>query len=360
MKLQKYLLNLHYEIIKSADSISQMTSQMTEHSTLASPKPKQDNIKISELISVVVPVYNATRYLREALESLCQQTYANFEAILVNDGSTDDSESICMEFCETDNRFHLISQKNSGVSAARNTGIDTFHGEWIAFMDADDLMMPDTLETLLAAATKSNVRIAIGNYTRSIVKNLQPRTCNQQTIPSEKAIEIGLYQKRILNNPWGVLFHKYIFNGEMPLRFRKCRYEDLDLFYQAFERSDKICILDQIVYYYRDTPGSFINTWSESRLDALDVTDRMVQHYQDKNTELLKAATDRRFSAHFNILMEMERHNIDNPIQKERCWKVIKNQRFTELTNPNVRLKNKLGALISYFGMPAIRLLCKF
>lgn len=356
MKLQKYLLILHYEIINPHTRFH----QMTEHSTLASPEQKQVNIQISGLISVIVPVYNANRYLREALESLCQQTYAEFEAILVNDGSTDDSESICREFCEADNRFHLIFQENSGVSAARNTGLDTFHGEWIAFMDADDLMMPDTLETLLAAATRSNVKIAVGNYIRSLSNNRQPTTNRQQTIPSEKAIEIGLYQKRILNNPWGVLFHKSVFNGEKPLRFRKCRYEDLDLFYQAFERSDKICILDKIVYYYRDTPGSFINTWSESRLDALDVTDRIVQHYKGKNTELLKAATDRRFSAHFNILIAMERHNIDDPIQKERCWKVIKNQRFTELTNPNVRLKNKLGALISYLGLPTIRLLCKF
>ncbi len=157
-----------------------------------------------------------------------------------------------------------------------------------------------------------------------------------------------------------MLFQSSVFNGEKPLRFRKCRYEDLDLFYQAFERVDKVCILNRTVYFYRDTPGSFINTWSDARFDVLDVTDRMAKHFTHRSAALLRAANDRRFSAHFNILAEMMRHGIDNPEQRERCIKVIKEQRRKELADGKVRLKNKLGALVSYLGMPAIKILCKF
>ncbi len=312
------------------------------------------------MISVIVPVYNAEEWLREALESLKGQTYGGFEALLIDDGSSDKSAEICQKFCDQDSRFRLVSQPNAGVSAARNHGIDLAAGEWIAFMDADDIMPPDSLEVMMQHAEKSGAGIVAGAYVRGIPSKMPKGEGDSMTIPSDTAILIGLYQMKILNNPWGMLFHSSVFKGEQPLRFRKCRYEDLDLFYQAFERADKVCILDRIVYFYRDTPGSFINTWSEARFDVLDVTDRMTKHFSKRSPALLRAANDRRFSAHFNILVEMLRNGIDNPKQKERCLKVIKEQRLKELTDGKVRIKNKLGALASYLGMPAIRLLCKF
>ena len=84
-----------------------------------------------EIISVIVPVYNAEKWLRDALSSLQTQTYSDFEAILVDDGSTDSSHSICLEYCARDPRFRLISQSNSGLSAASNAGIDIAGGDWI-------------------------------------------------------------------------------------------------------------------------------------------------------------------------------------------------------------------------------------
>lgn len=306
-----------------------------------------------KLITVVVPVWNADRYLREALESLRSQTYALFEAILVDDGSTDGSAEICKEYCRADARFHLISRGNAGVSAARNAALDMARGEWIAFLDADDMMMPDALEVLMQSARNSGAGIVAGEYTqKNDSQNVRMSKCHidkmTETVDSEEAIMIGLYQKKILNSPCGVLFHRSVFNGGEPLRFRKCRYEDLDLFYQAFERVDKVCILDRAVYYYRDNPGSFINTWSDSRLDVLDVTDRIADHFKNKNADLFRAAQDRRFSAHFNMLLTMRRFRVDNPEQKSRCLRVIREQRKAELTDPNVRRKNKLGALLSY------------
>lgn len=312
-----------------------------------------------EMISVIVPVYNAEECLRDALASLQAQTYADFEAIIVDDGSTDGSARICRDFCEVDARFRLISQKNEGVSAARNSGIEHAQGEWIAFMDSDDVMPADALYTLMRAAIESGAGIVAGGYTRGIPSKRPTGEGKSITIGSDDAILIGLYQKKILNNPWGMLFKADIFKGPDPLRFRPCRYEDLDLFYQAFERTEKVCILDRIVYFYRDTPGSFINTWSPARLDVLDVTDRMASHMEKRSPALYRASQDRRFAAHFNMLVEMTLHGIDNPEQIRRCLNVIKEQRFKELTDGKVRLKNKLGALLSYLGMPAIRMICR-
>lgn len=132
------------------------------------------------------------------------------------------------------------------------------------------------------------------------------------------------------------------------LRFLPGRYEDLDLFYRAFERAETICLLDEVVYFYRDNPGSFINTWSPARLDVLNVVDRIEAHYAQGPADLLRAARDRSFSAHFNMLLAMRRAGVDLPEQKARCLNKIKQLRRQELRDPNVRIKNKLGALLSY------------
>lgn len=313
----------------------------------------------NELISVIVPLYNPGALLAGALDSLRNQSYSCFEAILVDDGSTDSSPILCRQYAEQDSRFRYVRQSNAGVSAARNKGIDLAQGSWIAFMDADDLLPQNALQKMIDSATKSECLITAGLYSREMPSNSSLKSSRILTMTSEEAIMIGLYQKRILNNPWGVIFHRSVFEGKVPLRFRNCRYEDLDLFYRAFEKVPRICIVESIVYVYRDNPSSFINTWSDSRLDVLDVTDRIVSHMEAHNPKLVEAAEDRRFSAHCNMLVEMMRLGIHNPEARNRCIKVIKERRAAELLNPNVRIKNKIGALASYVAIPIIRLLCR-
>ena len=89
-------------------------------------------------ISIVIPIYNAASYLQQCLDSIKNQSFTDFEVIMVNDGSTDASKEICMNYVATDNRFRLINQINSGVSSARNTGIELSRGKWITFIDSDD------------------------------------------------------------------------------------------------------------------------------------------------------------------------------------------------------------------------------
>ena len=101
----------------------------------------------SELVSIVVPVYNVEKYLWECLYSLKEQSYKNIEVIMVNDGSTDGSRDICEKICE-DKRFILINKKNGGLSSARNAGIDVARGEYITFVDSDDFVDQDFVQRL--------------------------------------------------------------------------------------------------------------------------------------------------------------------------------------------------------------------
>ena len=100
------------------------------------------------MISVIVPVYNVEEYLEECLESIQNQTYTNFEVILVNDGSTDHSKEICERYCKKDIRFHLLNQENQGQSVARNHGVSASTGELLTFVDSDDVLSIKYLEIL--------------------------------------------------------------------------------------------------------------------------------------------------------------------------------------------------------------------
>ena len=111
-------------------------------------------MKLQPLISVVIPAYNAEQFLDETLESVLSQTYENWECIIVNDGSTDSTESVAKKWCEKDSRFRLTDKENGGPSSARNWGIKESKAEYIAFLDADDLYMPNFLEVCLETLIK--------------------------------------------------------------------------------------------------------------------------------------------------------------------------------------------------------------
>lgn len=115
-------------------------------------------------ISVIVPIYNAQNYMEKAIESLINQTFKNIEIILVNDGSTDKSKNICEKYSEKDKRIVVINKPNRGQADARNTGMKIAKGNYIMFLDADDLYKPNSCEIMYNAIEKSNADYAIGNY----------------------------------------------------------------------------------------------------------------------------------------------------------------------------------------------------
>lgn len=307
------------------------------------------------LVSVIIPAHNAMAWLEECLDSLAAQTFQDFEVIVVDDGSTDTTVPFVTDYQILDDRFRIVSQPQGGVSKARNTGIDHALGRYVTFVDADDALHPEALAAMYNAIKETGAPVCITGFT-SWKGDLAGRgikvygSRKQREIYSyRKAMKAALYQKRIMNAPWGVMMERSLLTPDR--RFREgIRYEDLDAFYRFYEGVDKIVYLPYTYYFYRDNPEGFINRWSDSRLDVLDVTDRLEKFFKDRYPELKKAAADRRYSAHFNMLVLMLKNGVDNPAALERCRKVIKEGRWRALTDPNVRMKNKVGALASFLG----------
>lgn len=116
------------------------------------------------LITIVVPIYNVERFLRSCIESILVQSYKNLEIILVNDGSTDSCGEICDEYEKTDARIHVIHQVNKGLSEARNAGIDSAKGEYIAFIDSDDYIDDNYVERLFRALVENDAEISVCSF----------------------------------------------------------------------------------------------------------------------------------------------------------------------------------------------------
>lgn len=207
------------------------------------------------LISIIVPIYNVYPYLQFCLESIANQTYLNFEVLLINDGSRDNSKDICLEFVKKDTRFKYIEQKNAGLSASRNTGIINSKGEFITFIDGDDFIDPNYLEELYYATLKTDSEIVIGNYKEFNeednnyyihVFDYREEYYNQKELLKKRGVEF--------ETSWGILFHKRLFENIL-FPVDKC-IGDSFTNYKLFMESCKTSYIHKDSYVHRIRKGS--------------------------------------------------------------------------------------------------------
>ena len=237
------------------------------------------------MISVIVPVYNVEEYLEECLESIRNQTYQDIEVILVNDGSTDTSKEICERFCKVDSRFRLINQENQGQSVARNRGVKESIGEYIMFVDSDDVINTNVLEVLLP-------------YMKTDVDMVECRlTINKEefnlTKPSTIAFE-GNSKEAILNCiaikevkfcAFTKLYRREIVE-KIPF-LEGYIYEDVFTGINYLKYIRKIIVVDFIGYYYRIRPNSTMTKpFNEKDLDIFKVGNQLIDSFKDDENML--------------------------------------------------------------------------
>ncbi|WP_300503556.1 glycosyltransferase family 2 protein [uncultured Duncaniella sp.] len=313
------------------------------------------------MVSIIIPAYNAERYLREALESALAQTYRDIEVIVVDDGSTDSTPEIIRDFAARDHRIKAIRQPNGGLSAARNAALDIASGEWLVFLDSDDLLYPDSVARLLEAAENSGCNLVHGAWTRGLDLNNASTNSGEklgvEALTWYELVERILYQTSdLIPTAWGKIYRRDVFSNK---RFREgITYEDLDIFYWLGNTDGRIAVTSTPVYFYRDNPSSITNTFTPSRLDVLAVTERLEEYIAANHPSLLPAARDRRLSANFNMLCLLAIHDCEGRYADvaDRCFALIKSYRRASLFNPRVRLKNKIGILLSYLGRGGLRI----
>ena len=228
----------------------------------------------NELISIVVPIYNVENYLRMCLDSIQNQTYQNFECLLINDGSPDNSADICREYLAKDARFRYFEKENGGSSSARNFGIERSEGEYVTFVDSDDWLEHDALQLLYDALKKENADISIGRYNCYDESRCQYLFYDSNPDDSLEVIEgkeiidrEGVEEMKTGN--WTVAYLKLIKREllqDLPFPIGKMA-EDTYWTWKVLLKASKVVYLNRCIYWYRvGLTGTLSNTRSEKRM----------------------------------------------------------------------------------------------
>ena len=298
-------------------------------------------------VSFIIPFLNIEAYLRACLDSVMEQTFSDFECLMIDDGSTDGSTDIAREFADRDTRFRLLRHETPlGPACARNLGLDNAVGEWIACVDGDDNIHKDYLKLLLQLAEDSGSEIAISNRT---LGDYLPHLQRAVTFTPQRACALSMYQRTEINHSiWGRLIRRSLFEG---LRFTPgTLYEDMDICYDLFLRANSVSLAPRLkIYRYVQRPGSILHSFDRGRLTVLDVSARLEQCFGSDKI-IGPAVRDLRLSCNFSMLRLLHRHRMDSEPEAAQCWRQIKRLRRESLFNPHVRMKNRIGALISYLG----------
>lgn len=238
---------------------------------------------MDELISVIVPVYNVENYVEQCLQSIIAQTYKNIEIVVVDDGSTDSSGEICDLLAETDSRIAVYHKSNGGISAARNDGVDKSNGEYIAFIDSDDIIAPTYLEYLYKLLTDNDADISCCSFIKTSDRETELETISYDDI----VVMTGREACYALLTPeyatqlvvvWGKLFRSSIVLDERFPVGRK--QEDVAITYKYYYKAKTVAIGSCKLYlYYKNANGIMANSAKGRNADSIYALNGRIQFF---------------------------------------------------------------------------------
>lgn len=247
------------------------------------------------MVSVIVPIYNVSDYLEEAIISILRQTYKNLEVILVDDGSTDNSAQIIEKFVCTDNRVKCIHQKNQGLSAARNTGLNNSKGNYIFFFDSDDVLHPQALEILLDVMIENRADVVICSHclgenvdvkwTSKSFSNMKYEIKDGRSWIIDNVLYSDDYSSVDLCCAWGKLYkRKYLEGLSFPVgKLREDEYTTYKLLYKG----KKVAYYKQPLYFYRKRIGSIMDHKSDKNyIDCYEALNERIHYFEYRDEEL--------------------------------------------------------------------------
>lgn len=267
---------------------------------------------ISQLVSVIMPMYNSEKYVKKSVHSLLCQSYSNIEIIIVDDTSNDNSVKIVQSMQEKDKRIKLFRAEGKGVSAARNQGLRMACGEWIAFADSDDIMEKDGIENLLFAAVNNKCNMSMGGYNcytyNGSVKrfSLEPEICCDIDL-----MRFCLTKARYMDYLWLRLFNKDVFKD---FSFPEGKYfEDVATVIMLCDKAGSCAVTDKIVYNYYMRSGSIcFNDDLDKQMHRLDAVKKKRNFIKNKYPELLPEVSENVLETCITLLGKLDSIGIKN------------------------------------------------
>ena len=243
----------------------------------------------NNLVSIIVPIYNSSNTLKKCIDSIINQTYKNIEILLINDGSLDESLSICEQYSNIDDRVKIIDKKNGGVSSSRNIGLYVCKGDFITFVDADDYLSNTYIEKYMKKMYEYDCDIVIGNAIDFSEDFIKPNYKNErESILEKNEALIELFsEKKFSSTCWGKLYKRSLikdvkFDENMKIA------EDLKFLYNVFNKADKILISNMQEYYYYVNVNSATNiAFNKAYYIKFNFISSLIKKYKNTKLEIL-------------------------------------------------------------------------
>lgn len=305
---------------------------------------------MSELVSIIVPVYNVEKYIEECLESIKKQTYKNIEVIIVNDGSTDNSLGFCESIAADDNRFFVYTKVNGGLSDARNYGIKRASGELLTFVDSDDYIDSQYIECLVKTLNETNSDIACCGYRRvddykNCIKTSVPVT-SISVLSKKDAMRELVNEGKVKTQAWAKIYKKYIFDD---LEFPYGKYhEDMYIMHLVVENAQCIVVSPKVLYNYRynnsSITGGAFKVKRQEAVDAMQLRlDFIKKLYPDMQLDQVRQLVWTCCNVNYLILKSTKFIKFRNIFKQNQS---IIRKYFISFMQSNASLKVKLFAII--------------
>lgn len=328
-----------------------------------------ENNQKTPLISLIVPFYNGEMYLKDCIKSIIEQDYQNIELILVDDGSSDNSKNIADRFAKNDKRISVYHQNNSGVSTARNVGIENSIGEYIGFIDADDYIDKNYVSYFVELIKKENAEIAITPSVRKFDefnKDIKEDSNNDyvEVWNGVRATKELLYYNVVVS-PFNKLFSKKLIEkNRLRFNIELAFGEDFNFAVDCFQRANKVVVGHRIVYNYRvDNKNSAMNKFKERLVDDNIKAQESIRHNLiNPNPELLEACRYANWHTCCDCLNTIIGCDVKDKYNEKykMLKKVCRKDAFSVFKAP-ISLKNKIKGIV-YFLSPylAAKIINKF
>lgn len=325
-----------------------------------------DNLCKQPLVSIIIPLYNVEQFLRCCLDSVVFQTYENLEIILMDDGSTDESGKICDEYANRDNRIKVFHQKNGGQALARNNALRYVHGDFIIYIDSDDIITDNHVEHLVKLRNRYGADIVQCEMVKFVKENRIPLLQKKDRKQKEKCEEVMetsealrqfFYQKKFTASPWGKLIKRELMNNlEFPVGIG---YEDLAVIYKVIGAAKKTVYSTKVCYYYRQHHNSTMHMkFSDKKIDRIRIAEQFLDYMKLKYPENHMAVYTRYDLAQMQLLMELPFDRKYKNV-KEIAYNNLKRTRKIVLHDKEAPKKIKMMVRASYFGPTLLMLLGK-
>ena len=276
-------------------------------------------------ISIIVPVYNVEQYLERCVESILKQTVDNFELLLINDGSSDNSGQLCDELSRRDNRIRVLHIQNGGVSNARNLGIQSSRGEWISFIDSDDFVTEDYLETLLQPVeTDETIGFSIGklhHIQNGVVTPFQNTTSEVTGWNIEQTLKELLTTEKTSFFPVAKLFRKSLIKGHKFNTQYHLAEDALFLTEVLLQTKCNTVFIDKPIYFYDHREGSATTSVNQYVFDTVTVYQEIIHMVKKEFPNLQPELNNREYWSYITVYDKLIFANNKQFSEKEKEYR---------------------------------------